>query len=109
MPEYIEREKVYDIFGAKQQELLKYHRYYQLNDADKEEFDLYDLYMNEVERIPTADVVEVRHGHWIGSNRTGVYDNWCCSICGKYEDVRSKRLLGNYCKWCGSKMDGKGD
>lgn len=59
MTDYIEREKVYDIFAAKQQKLLKYHRYYQLNDADKEEFDLYDSYMNEVESIPSADVVEV--------------------------------------------------
>lgn len=59
MAEYIERERVYDIFSAKQQELLKYHRYYQLNDAAKEEFDLYDSYMDEVESIPAADVVEV--------------------------------------------------
>ena len=59
MPEYIEREAVYDVFTAKQQELLKFYRYYQLNDEAKEEFDRYDRYLNEIEAIPTADVVEV--------------------------------------------------
>ena len=59
MAEYIEREAAYDIFSAKQQELLKFYRYYQLNDEEKEEFNRYDSYLNEIEAIPTADVVEV--------------------------------------------------
>jgi hypothetical protein len=59
MTEYIEREAVYDIFTAKQQELLKRYQYYQLNDEEKEEFNRYDGYLNEIEAIPAADVVEV--------------------------------------------------
>ena len=108
MDEYIEREKVYDIFGAKQQELLKYYRYYQLNDADKEEFDLYDSYMNEVERIPAADVVEVVHGEWVLETHSFYVDTWDesaefavyitanCSKCDRKHpdghEVYSKRL-----------------
>ena len=103
MAEYIEREKVYDIFAAKQQKLLKYHRYYQLNDADKEEFDLYDSYMNEVESIPSADVVEVVHGRWEWHK-----NHWECSACrgSRFHDI----VLGldaEYCGYCGAKMDGE--
>lgn len=58
MAEYIEREAVYDIFSAKQQELLKFYRYYQLNDEAKEEFNRYESYLKEIEAISTADVVD---------------------------------------------------
>lgn len=99
---YIEREKVYDIFGAKQQALLKYHRYYQLNDADKEEFDLYDSYMNEVENIPAADVVEVVHGEWVKTDK-----GQKCSNCNCLSSLWDNNLKSVYCPWCGAKMDGE--
>ena len=106
MAEYIEREKVYDIFAAKQQKLLKYHRYYQLNDADKEEFDLYDSYMNEVESIPSADVVEVVHGEWIEKRwykRGDCYYTKNCSLC---DCAVKPKYTYNFCPNCGAEMDG---
>ena len=54
--------------------------------------------------IPTADVVEVRHGEWI-------YDHWCefkCSECGHFSKTEP-RGKENYCPNCGAKMDGNGD
>ena len=109
MAEYIEREKVYDIFAAKQQKLLKYHRYYQLNDADKEEFDLYDSYMNEVESIPSADVVEVVHASWVWGKVCGS-KGYCCTNCGAGfvgENAEWIAKEHDYCPKCGAKMDGE--
>ena len=57
-----------------------------------------------INKIPTADVVEVRHGKWdINKN---------CSICGVYKfegldaDVWADWDI-DYCPNCGAKMDGK--
>lgn len=51
--------------------------------------------------LPTADVVEVKHGQWIYNVKY-----YSCSICaGK----RFNLLLGTdaeYCPYCGAKMDG---
>ena len=61
--------------------------------------------------MPTADVVEVRHGRWIGLEYDGyadgcpVYDLWECSECGeevKGEDVPATH---SWCHSCGARMD----
>ena len=51
-----------------------------------------------------ADVVEVRHGYWIGVN-WGDFDR--CSVCGC--SVGRQQFKYHYCPKCGAKMDGKGD
>ena len=96
MAEYIEREAV-EKFIAKG-----------LNNPDKSKAYGYDAVeiLAEVHYMDAADAVEVRHGEWIGYNNTGLYDDWKCCHCGRYEDVRNKKNLGDYCKWCGTKMDG---
>ena len=64
-----------------------------------------------LERLPAADVVEVRHGMW------GIFESCkrksvCrCSECGNFLTVRPDTLNGgrgdmNYCPNCGAKMDG---
>lgn len=66
--------------------------------------------------IPTADVVEVRHGYWYITE----YEYFTCSECGNsfYNGCESTAeakqrlkdgLYDNYCGHCGAKMDGKGD
>lgn len=61
---------------------------------------------DEIIEIPTVDVTVVRHGKWIGKYNTIQYNDWMCSYCGKYEsETRNKDRLGNYCRWCGAKMD----
>lgn len=53
-----------------------------------------------LERLPAADVVEVRHGRWI---------NGRCSECGEHApfwSMASTYHLSKYCHGCGAKMDG---
>ena len=63
--------------------------------------------------IPTADVAEVRHGEWRAVADFG--DGNCfgyCSVCGtpqKAESATALRLFHRHCRWCGAKMDGKGE
>lgn len=65
------------------------------------QYDMYDL-EDFLEEVPTADVVEVKHGEWI-------YDQWCefkCSICGHWSQTEP-RGKEKYCPNCGAKMDGR--
>ncbi len=59
-------------------------------------------------KIPAADVVEVRHGEWVGD---AFCDVLTCKECS-YEHalyVLGKLSATNYCPNCGAKMDGKGE
>ena len=59
-----------------------------------------------LDKSPTADVVEVRHGRWIWteSGEEDYEQYWVCSCCGEKEYIEY-----NYCPNCGAKMDGKGE
>lgn len=52
-----------------------------------------------IEKQPTADVVEVKHGKWVEGKTLEK-----CSLCGKkgFSDWI-------YCPKCGAKMDGRSD
>ena len=71
-----------------------------------------------IKSIPTADVVEVRHGRWIPSESDFDDDDtlfdvedWCdwqCSVCREdicYEDPMERRFLPKFCPNCGARMD----
>lgn len=59
-----------------------------------------------VEKQPTADVEEVRHGEWIMTDSR--FAEMSCSICGfKYYGEYDKECMSNYCPDCGAKMDGE--
>ncbi len=57
-----------------------------------------------IERQPTADVQEVKHGRWIKEKPSALV-HWHCSVCGDcyYLDEPN----AEYCPRCGAKMDGK--
>lgn len=56
----------------------------------------------EFNRIPSADVVEVKHGRWIKAvGENGITSACRCSNCG-FEDNRYS--LFNYCPRCGADM-----
>lgn len=63
--------------------------------------------VEDIEKQPTADVVEVRHGYWHLVNNCaneGVY----CSVCNKkvYKtNYANQKIKSNYCPNCGAKMD----
>ena len=52
-----------------------------------------------LDSIPTADVVEVRHGRWENGGN-GLYDT--CTACG--EEIYLAIPM-NYCPLCGARMD----
>lgn len=81
-----------------------------------------------LDKIPAADVVEVRHGWWLtkeymyGDPDVGIEDMWVdrlaeqsdyyayCSVCGKDAEYNAEGslILSDYCPNCGAKMDGDG-
>lgn len=107
MAEYIERE-------ALKKRLACSPLFQRIRDVG---FPMKDAVIDLVERQPTADVVEVRHGKWVLEHET--YGEMKCSICGKqcpiekapdqYDDYRMTEfyIVSPYCPYCGAKMDGK--
>lgn len=64
-----------------------------------------DILTVGIKHLPTADVVEVRHGEW---ERSDEYEEqygylYKCSVCGVL------CFLDKYCPNCGAKMDGATD
>ena len=60
--------------------------------------------------IPTAGVVEVRHGEWVESDIPD--EKYVCSVCGGacwYYDYQGDLAKSRYCPNCGAQMDRKGD
>ena len=55
----------------------------------------------DIDRIPTADVEPVRHGHWIWLENSSNVWIAKCSNCGLVEKY------WKYCPRCGAKMDGE--
>ena len=71
------------------------------------------LFLTTVEEAPTADVVEVVHAEWVGTEYDGyadgypVYDKWECSKCHEEYNSDGEPPMFNYCPNCGAKMDGE--
>lgn len=61
---------------------------------------------DEIRKMPTADVVEVRHGRWaVKDLNDPLYESKKaphCSVCGEMSFIRY-----DYCPDCGAKMDGE--
>ena len=88
MPEYIEREKVLSMSYCTNKPTW-----------DNPHLDPKSVVdVDDIEALPTADVVEVRHGEWIPIPE---YENKRCSVC---RAVFSDFTLGYYCPNCGAKM-----
>lgn len=73
-------------------------RYSWMIDADGEEHDGVTL-QSIVDKVPTADVVEVKYGikHKSSISNTGLM----CTAC--FSDIDRDAV---FCKYCGAKMDG---
>jgi len=65
---------------------------------------------DSIQKLPAADVVEVKHGHW-ELRPSGHYSHVgsFCSVCGKKSGIGGIRenQLKPYCPNCGAKMDGE--
>ena len=121
MAEYIDREafldakrKLYcaDCARRKGMKNGKFKTLYEIGDAPCRACGVNDV-LEDVEDFPAADVVEVKHGEWIGeadgyADGELVYDMWYCSNCDYCVDDDEKPWY-HYCPNCGAKMDGDGD
>lgn len=77
-----------------------YHPYSKSNSIPCSE--LYDI----LERLPTIDAVEAKHGEWI-DEKNGYYWFGKCSSCRKEFAIDGWYASDmNYCPNCGAKMDG---
>ena len=94
MKEYIERAAVHELVKRiPKYKMFNYDRTTALLGIDPDDVDF------GVDKIPAADVVEVRHGRWkTGGN--GLYD--VCTACG--EEIYLAIPM-NYCPLCGARMD----
>lgn len=67
----------------------------------------------DIEKIPAADVIELRHGEWMPVVIQEDYfeppyiDTCKCSICGYEIDV--SETVYNYCPNCGAQMGGRSE
>ena len=98
MAEYIEREAL----------LKKINRVRALAKTSfpKQSFCVSDV-LTLIYTAPTADVVEVRHGHWVEEN-DGTHS---CSECGHDATYTydGTEICGIGCPFCYALMDGKGE
>lgn len=106
--EYIEREAVIERLR------LGYcHGCYNNGNEIKCRSCLIDDVLGDIEDATAADVQEVRHGEMehianFGSGNCFGY----CSVCRaehKADNPTALKIAYRYCRWCGAKLDGKGD
>lgn len=101
MPRYIDKDKLINSLKEDYAALVK-ERWFD---------DYVQGYSSAIDDIiaePTADVREVKHGHWIEQakiKKDGEVRlvHWQCSLCGCFLGTNT----ANYCPACGAKMDGK--
>ena len=68
--------------------------------------------LQSISDMPAADVVPVRHGHWIEQEDGNLDTYYTCSSCKEDFDLIAGtpcENLYNYCPNCGAKMDEKED
>lgn len=62
--------------------------------------------IEEIRKIPAADVIPVVHGKWIRKGYVCGENEWECSNCGETEWRTSSSRM-KYCMFCGARMDGE--
>lgn len=100
MAEYIEREELKKVFSNEAVHCLTFQKTGEARGLIKAK--------EILSKLPSADVVEVRHGKWI-KKEDGRY---VCSECGRTRPYSNyayaiENWVCNYCHYCGAKMDGK--
>ena len=85
MKEYIERAAVIDLITRR--------------------YELLELCAHEINSIPAADVVEVRHGRWMDAESDDECIVWHCSECSYPVKTIGGYPIYQYCPNCGARMD----
>ncbi len=102
MPRYINAESLINIFNTKAEMALGTPKQVFFSAA------------NMVEKLPAADVAEVKHGRWeLHGNDDSLGCSYFCSRCGWsideeifYPNSYDDEEPYNFCPHCGAKMDG---
>ena len=100
MAEYIKR--------AEAMKICEEYSRHCFENNDSYEQDLAEKIEDDIIKIPTADVVEVKHGKW-ERREDGIFYWYECSECSEHPpyDKYHNMWLSEYCPHCGAKMDGK--
>ena len=105
MKEYIERVAIHELVnGLPKYQMFNYDRTKSLIGINPDDVDF------GVDKMPAADVVEVRHGRWIPSDMGGGEPDeaYICSECGEpwvLNDGTPEENNMRYCPACGARMD----
>lgn len=101
MAEYISKETLIDILNNKSEMALGTPKM------------VFASVAKMVEKLPSADVAEVKHGEWIYHECVSSYDGaisgYSCSVCSAFvneEVFESYEVHKDFCGHCGAKMDG---
>lgn len=93
MPRYIDEDRLYSNIEEK----------YKVAQGDARK--AYNDVLDTICEIPTADVQEVRHGHWIKMKNFCLIPTYECSLCGRQiKTIGNARKNAPYCH-CGARMD----
>ena len=95
MAEYIERETLYE-------KAYWHGEHPDIDNPFPDGVDAIDI--KDVDAIPAADVIPVRHGRWIEHEKYTFGVMYGCSICDNL--ILDNGHSWNYCPNCGAKMDG---
>lgn len=105
MKEYIERAAIHELVKRiPKYEMFNYDRTEALLGINPDDVDF------GVDKIPAADVVEVRRGKWLDEDfpdkPATVHGMAICSVCGElsHKAEHGYNILSNYCPNCGAKM-----
>ena len=81
-----------------------------LNDLEYGQNVALDLVIEELETLPSADLMEVKRGEWIieyHGNGWNDYWDYTCSVCGKkFEKADNVLYRAKFCPNCGCRMKG---
>lgn len=107
--EYIEKWSVVNKLTDIENKCQKFKPF---NETEREMYRMICKTEISIGKAPAADVVEVKHGCWVGTadgyaDGELVYDMWECSECGYDADGADEKPNWNFCPNCGAKMDVK--
>ena len=83
---------------------ISYRIDYYLSHSVGGEHYAYEICTKEIQNVPKADVVEVKHSKWIGFPNNGVWD-LKCDNCHRIIPFGQTPETMHYCPQCGAKMD----
>lgn len=92
-------------------ETIKYYYEHTGDQSTNAEHYAYGVALKEIEKLPTADVEEVKHGEW---KNVAVYNGICIATCSNCRqqiveiecNATVFKFENAFCRKCGAKMEG---